>query len=209
MKNVYIFDVDGTLLDSTGVWHNIDEEFFAKRGLTLTRDYAEAVSVMHLKEAAAYTIERYSLCETMDAVVAEWEQMAYDFYATRVQPKAGAEDYLTKLCERGERVVVATALSRNLAEAALTHLGLADLFETVIYADEIGYGKNSPAFYIAVADILGVSPAECVMYEDTLGGVRSAKEAGMYTVAIEDEGSRNCREEIRLLADDYWTEYKI
>ncbi len=209
MKKVYIFDLDGTLLDSTGMWYTIDQEFFSKRGLALTQDYTKAVSVMHLKGAAAYTIERYSLAETVDAVVAEWEQMAYDFYATRVQAKAGARDYLTWLCERGERVVVATALSRKLAEAALTHLKLADLFETVIYADEIGYGKNSSTFYIAAADILGVTPAECVMYEDTLGGVRSAKDAGMYTVAIEDEGSRPCREDIRRLADEYWTEYKI
>ncbi len=209
MKKVYVFDLDGTLLDSTAVWHTIDEEFLGKRGLLLERDYAEAVSVMHLQEAAVYTIDRFSLNETPDAVAAEWEQMAYDFYASRVQVKDGARDYLLQLREHGARVVLATALSRKLAEAALARLGLAELFETVIYADEIGYGKNSAAFYLAVAAFLGVTPAECVMYEDTLRGVRSAKEAGMFTVAIEDEGSRDCREEIRCLADEYWTEYKI
>lgn len=209
MKQVYVFDLDGTLLDSTDVWHAIDVEFLGKRGLSMTQDYGEAVSVMHLQQAAVYTIERFSLNETVDAVAAEWEAMAYEFYATRVEAKVGARAFLAHLRERGERVVLATALSRRLAEAALTRLGFTDLFETVIYADEIGRSKTSADFYVAVAALLGVTTADCVMFEDTLGGVRSAKEAGMYTVAIEDNGSRAVRDEIRALADDYWTTYKI
>lgn len=209
MKRVYVFDLDGTLLDSTGVWHTIDEEFLGKRGLCLTQDYADAVSVMHLQQAAVYTIERFSLRETVEDVAAEWEEMAYEFYATRVQAKAGALAYLANLCARGERVVLATALSRKLAEAALNRLNMAAFFETVIYADEIGLGKTSAAFYVATAEMLGVAPAVCVMYEDTLRGVCSAKEAGMYTVAIEDAGSCDNREEIRRTADEYWTNYII
>ncbi len=209
MKQVNVFDLDGTLLDSTDVWYAIDIEFLGKRGLAMTQDYGEAVSVMHLQQAAVYTIERFSLNETVDAVAAEWEEMAYDFYATRVEAKVGARAFLTQLRERGERVVLATALSRKLAEAALTRLGLSDLFETVIYADEIGLSKTSADFYMAVAALLGVSTAACVMFEDTLGGVRSAKEAGMYTIAIEDHGSRAVRDEIRAIADEYWTTYKI
>lgn len=209
MKKVYVFDLDGTLLDSTDVWHAIDVAFLGKRGLAMPQDYGEAVSVMHLQQAAVYTIERFSLNETVDAVAAEWEQMAYDFYATRVEAKVGARAFLTQLRERGERVVLATALTRKLAEAALTRLGLSDLFETVIYADEIGRSKTSAAFYVAVAALLGVSTAACVMFEDTLSGVRSAKEAGMYTIAIEDNGSRAVRDEIRAIVDEYWTTYKI
>ena len=135
--------------------------------------------------------------------------MAYDFYATRVCAKSGAREYLAHLCARGERVVLATALSRKLAEAALNRLDMAAFFETVIYADEIGLGKTSSAFYVAAADLLGVSPADCIMYEDTLRGVLSAKEAGMYTIAMEDEGSRACRVEIRRTADEYWTNYTL
>ncbi len=209
MKQVYVFDLDGTLLDSTDVWHAIDVAFLGKRGLSMTQDYGEAVSVMHLQQAAVYTIERFSLNETVDAVAAEWEQMAYDFYATRVEAKVGARAFLAQLRARGERVVLATALSRKLAEAALSRLELTDLFETVIYADEIGLSKNSADFYMAVAALLGVSTAACVMFEDTLGAVRSAKAAGMYTIAIEDNGSYAVRDEIRALADEYWTTYKI
>ena len=65
MINTILWDVDGTLLDSTDVWHAIDVEFLEKRGLSMTQDYGEAVSVMHLQQAAVYTIERFSLNETV------------------------------------------------------------------------------------------------------------------------------------------------
>ena len=209
MIQVHIFDLDGTLLDSTGAWHTIDKEFLGKRGLPLTEEYTQAVSVMHLRQAAVYTIRHFSLDEKPEDVAMEWQEMAYDMYAHRVAMKPGAREYLQLLRARGERVVLATAPSRVLAEAALSRLGILDWFQTVIYADEIGESKTTAAFYLAAAALLGVEPARCAMYEDTLGGVRSAKEAGMYTVAIEDKGSHAKREAIRSLADEYWTAYKI
>ncbi|MBE6767879.1 MAG: HAD family phosphatase [Ruminococcaceae bacterium] len=209
MARVEIFDLDGTLLDSGDVWRTIDERFLHKRGLTLPDDYARAVSVMHLGEAADYTIARFSLNEQAEDIVAEWRQMAIEAYATAVPMKEGAMEYLTARRAAGVRMAVATALVREPAEAALRHHGILDWFETVVYADEVGAGKSSPAVYLATAEQMGASPAECTVYEDTLGGVRSAKAAGMYTIALEDKGSIPDREIIRSEADEYWETFKI
>lgn len=209
MAQVEIFDLDGTLLDSGDVWKGIDERFLQKRGLTLPDDYARAVSVMHLGEAAEYTVARFSLNERAEDIVEEWRQMAIDAYATLVPMKAGAKEYLSARRAAGVRMAVATALVREPAEAALRRHGILDWFETVVYADEVGVGKSSPAVYLATAERMGVAPAECIVYEDTLGGVRSAKAAGMYVIALEDKGSFSDREDIRREADEYWEAFKI
>ncbi len=209
MARVEIFDLDGTLLDSADVWRTIDEQFLHKRGLTLPDDYARAVSVMHLGEAADYTIARFCLNEKAEDIVAEWRRMAKEAYAGAVPLKAGALAFLSARRTAGQRMAVATALVRELAEAALAHHGVLDWFETIVCADEVGAGKSSPAVYLATAAQLGVSPTECTVYEDTLGGVRSAKGAGMYTIALEDKGSLLDRETIRREADEYWHTFKI
>lgn len=209
MSQVDIFDLDGTLLDSADVWKEIDEQFLEKRGLDLPADYARAVSLMHLSEAAEYTIARFSLKEEPQDIVKEWRQMAYEAYATAVPMKAGAFAFLHARRAAGRRMAVATALVRELAEAALRRHGILDWFEAVVCADEVGAGKSSPAVYLATAEQLCVPPALCTVYEDTLGGVRSAKAAGMYTVAVEDKGSLVDRDTIRREADEYWPVFKI
>lgn len=209
MAQVEIFDLDGTLLDSGDVWRTIDERFLQKRGIALPDDYARAVSVMHLGEAAAYTIARFSLNERAEDIVTEWRQMAREAYAVAVPMKTGAMAFLAARRAAGRRMAVATALVRELAEAALAHHGILDWFETVVYADEVGVGKSSPAVYLATAKQLGVQPTDCTVYEDTLGGVRSAKAAGMYTIALADKGSLPDREAIRREADEFWETFKV
>lgn len=202
-----IFDLDGTLLDSTDLWHQIDYDFMAKRGLPLPEDYKQAVTVMHLQEAAEYTIQRFSLNERPDDVVAEWLAMAADAYANRVPLKPGAKAYLARLRGCGVRLAVATALARELAVPALKRHGIYDWFDVLVYAADVGQGKSSPAVFLRAAERLEVSPASCTVFEDTLAGVRSAKAAGMRAMAVADPGAAVDREAIIATADHYLEEF--
>lgn len=198
-----IFDLDGTLLDSLGVWERIDREFLGRRGIALPPDYARAIVTMHLHEAAAYTIRRFSLDEQPDDVVAEWMTMARDAYTRTVPLKSGAAAYLSRLRESGLRLAAATALAQELAEAALRRQGVYDRFETMVYAADVGQGKSSPAVFLRAAERLGVSPSACVVFEDTLAGVRSAKAAGMTAIGVYDAGAAAERFAIEAAADGY------
>lgn len=196
-----IFDLDGTLLDSMGVWDQIDRDFFARRGLVVPDDYMTTVASMQFHEIAEYTIARFGLHDTPEAVMAEWDEMARDAYATTVQPKAGAVEYLHELQAAGVKLGVATTLLPRLRETAFEHLGLTEMFDTVVTVNDVGAGKDKPDIYLLVAERLGVTPSDCTVFEDLLVGIRSAKSVGMQAWAMYDDSSAADWPEIKRIAD--------
>ena len=131
-----IFDLDGTLLDSMGVWDQIDAEFLAKRGIAVPDDYMAKVSAMQFRQIAEYTIARFGLDDTPQALVEEWNGMAKRMYAHVVEPKPHAVAYLRELKESGAKLAVATTMLPDLRAPALAHAGMADLFDAVVGVDD-------------------------------------------------------------------------
>ena len=91
-----IFDMDGTLIDSNGIWRQVDEAFLAKRGYPYTREYYEGVAHTIFPMAAKFTKAYCHLEESEEDIMAEWMQMAGDAYAARVPIKPGVRAYLDR-----------------------------------------------------------------------------------------------------------------
>lgn len=208
-RKAAIFDLDGTLLDSMGVWSQIDVDFLARRGFAVPQDYTATVAPMEFRQIADYTIARFGLDETAEAVMAEWDAMAREAYAHAVQAKPGAMEYLRDLKKAGVRLGVATTLTRGLREPALRHTGLFDLFDDIISPDEAGCpGKSRPDVYLLEAGRLGVEPADCIVFEDLLVAIRSAKSAGMRAWGMYDDSSADDWPEIRVVADGVLRDFR-
>ena len=97
-----LFDLDGTLIDSNGVWKEVDRTFLARRGLPYTHAYYQGVAHTILPLAAKFTREFCHLEESCEDIIAEWMDLAKDAYA-HVEVKPGVRAYL-KQCraEAGE-----------------------------------------------------------------------------------------------------------
>ncbi|KAB7788627.1 HAD family hydrolase [Bifidobacterium cebidarum] len=202
MSKAAIFDLDGTLLDSMGVWNQIDIDFLGRRGIAVSADYMTTVASMQFREIAEYTIARFGLPDTPEQLMAEWDGMARTAYGTTVQAKPGAVEYLRELKASGVRLGVATTLMPQLRTAALDHLGMSAYFDAIVSVDDAGgVGKAKPDVYVLAASRLGVEPARCTVFEDLLVAIRSAKSAGMQAWAMYDDSSAADWPEITRVAD--------
>jgi beta-phosphoglucomutase-like phosphatase (HAD superfamily) len=197
----YIFDLDGTLLDSMGMWDQIDVDFLAKRGIALPPDFMGAISAMTFHETAAYTIKRFALPDSADSLMCEWNDMASYAYGNTIRMKPYAKEYLITLRERGVKLAVATALFPELCDSVLRSNGIDSMFHAICNTAEVGYGKSQPDVFLLTAKELGVAPEDCLVFEDLLAAVKGAKSAGMSACAVYDKTSANDWEEIKKTAD--------
>jgi HAD superfamily hydrolase (TIGR01509 family) len=197
----YIFDLDGTLLDSMSVWGQIDIDFLGKRGIAVPPDYIEAISSMTFLETAAYTIKRFALRDSIDGLMREWKDMAAYAYGHTVRMKPHAKEYLLSLRERGVELAIATSLSPELYDPVLRNNGIDTFFHAICNTDEEGHGKLRPDVFLLAAHKTGVPPENCLVFEDIFAAVQSAKSAGIDVCAVYDKASANDWEKIKKIAD--------
>lgn len=192
-----LFDFDGTLVDSNGVWVEVDDTFLARRGLTATREYSETVGHSIFPIAARFTKDYYHLSESPDEIMAEWTSLGREAYSHQVPLKPGAKEYLDKCRQAGERMVLLTACVPEFCQAAMDRLGLTDYFQPVIYVQELGVEKRDPRAFTLALERLGEKAEACTLYEDSPGVCRTAKEAGLTVVGVYDPFYAHYEDEMR------------
>ena len=198
-----IFDLDGTLIDSMGIWHKIDIDFLTGRNIPVPDDISTVVKNMSFTEAALYFKERFSLADTCEELMQIWNDMAYLEYANNINLKKGAREYLSMLSQNGVKLGVATASDLILVEAVLGRHSIDSLFHTVVTVSDVGKGKENPEIYLLAAKKMGVCPEECVVFEDSLHAVMGAKRAGMKVFGVYDDFSAHEKRDIERQADGY------
>lgn len=196
-----IFDLDGTLLDSMGIWEQIDIDFLKKRGIEASEDYIQAVTPMGFQEAAEYTVHRFGLKEPPGDIINEWNLMCRDAYEHSIWLKPGAKEYLFYLKQAGVRLGVATALSPDLYIPALENNGIEHLFDAFASLQEVLRGKGFPDIYLMAAQRLGIEPSQCMVFEDIFSGIAGAKAGGFLTCGVYDHYSEYEWEKICKTAD--------
>lgn len=203
MIKAVIFDLDGTLVDSMGIWEKIDVHFLTKRGLVAPDGYIDTIGSYTLVESAEYTIKLFGIPDTVDEIIDEWNEMARYEYTHNVIIKPNAKEFIISLKASGIKVCIATGSPTELYTLALEKNGIYDLFDFMCSTDDVGIGKDSPDIYEYVAKKIGVSASECVVFEDIPQAIKSAKQIGMYAYGVYDEFSKQHEEEIKRIADGY------
>ena len=203
-----IFDIDGTLVDSMGVWYDIDVEYFKLLGIPMPPTLQKDIEGMSFTETAVYFKETFQLTEkTIDDIKLDWIRMAHEKYLYEIKSKPGAKEFIKFLKEKGIKTGCATSNEKSLAMAALQPHGWSDKMNSVRTACEVCKGKPAPDIYLKVAEDLGVKPENCLVFEDIPNGMRAGKAAGMTVIGVEDEGAKKYRSEIDEICDYFITDY--
>ena len=183
MTEAVVFDLDGVLVDSEGVWDGVREELAYERGGNWHPGAQREMMGMSSPEWSAYMHERIGLSERPAEINRIVVERMLQRYSAGPPWIPGALDAVHRMAASFP-LGLASSSNRELIDAVLDAGGLAGLFGATVSSEEVARGKPSPDVYLKAARRLRVDPVACVAIEDSHNGIRSAKAAGMTCIAI-------------------------
>lgn len=185
---IHVFDIDGTLLDSMGMWNRLPIDLLAQHGINITPGSEEATAIFRKidpitsEQAAEWVSETYLPDMTPDEIYSEMTDYLETQYSRILQPFPDTLESLRGLHDAGERIVAFSSTDAPLLRMALGRIGVLDCFSAIYTTPEIGYNKVSPMAFAEVANREGVKPEDMIVYEDTDFAIAAATLAGCLVI---------------------------
>ncbi len=220
-----IFDMDGTLIDSIGIWNQVDQALMAAMGGAAEEEMAvgrrrDAFLADHGNEENPYLsyclfLARHCGCSwSAEKVFQKRYEISRDFLIHQVDYKKGAPEVIQKLHGLGKTLVIATTTKRanmdiygRLNENIRSKAPLDKYFTAIYTREDVSSIKPSPEVHEKLMADLGLTKEDCFIFEDSLAGVEAAKAAGIPVGVIYDRYSEGDREKLREMGDfryDSW-----
>jgi len=199
-----IFDLDGTLIDSMGIWLEVDKEYLEKRDIPvpdgLFKDVPEGNSY---KEICQYFKDKFDLPDSVKEIGDEWQGMVEQHYKEDITLKPGAKELIKFLHFHSVRMGIGTSNNKHLAETVLKANNVISYFDSIIAGCEDIKGKPFADIFLKAAEELDIEPTDCLVIEDILYGVLAAHNGGMDAFAIFDDNETHEVEKLKTEADFY------
>ena len=205
----FIFDCDGTLIDSMGMWLTIYPELVARYGIRMTPEDFAPTESLALPEEMAYYHEKLGIAESGEALLAELRGMIREKYAHEIPLCPGVLPFLESAEEAGIPMVIATSTDADLVELALKRLGIRRFFQGLVTTEQAGASKERPDVYdLALARVApGAARGEAWVFEDAMFGLKAAHGAGYRTLGVYDAHGRADRAVVRANASVFVTSF--
>lgn len=180
-----LFDMDGVLIDNTDFHINAWLQFSQHHGRPITKDqYIANINGRVSADAMAYVFQRPIPAGELIVLTEEKEAIYRELYRPHLQPAPGLITFLQALKEQNVRLAVGTSAPISNVHFTLDGLPLRPFFDAVVDASLIQRGKPDPEIYLTAAQRVGITPAQCVVFEDAFAGIEAGLRAGMKVVAL-------------------------
>ncbi|MEG2337615.1 MAG: HAD family phosphatase [Clostridium sp.] len=206
MKGV-IFDLDGTLIDSSSAWLTLASGYLKFKGITPVDNVDEILKKASLEEGAEYFISNYGFELSVDEIISDVNVYMKSKYENEFNLKDGAAEYIKYLKNNGVKVSLATMTTRTLVEKVLSRHNILDLFDYINTCSEVGFSKKHPNVYLKCCTDMNLDISDVVVFEDSLPCIKVAKKAGFYVVGIKDI-DKGSEELIKEISDKYIKSFK-
>ncbi|HLP92469.1 MAG TPA: HAD-IA family hydrolase [Saprospiraceae bacterium] len=180
----FIFDMDGTMVDNMMTHHKGWQMTLAKYGLDFTMEEVKAtchgknVEIIERLFPGKYTREE------SERISAEKEAWYRSIFLPDLKLLPGLQEFLQSAHEAGIPMGIGTAAPKENVDFVLDHLNIRHFFKAVIHAEDVTKGKPEPEVFFKVADQMGVPHAQCLVFEDSPTGAKTALNAGMKAIIL-------------------------
>lgn len=180
----FIFDMDGVIVDSNPVHEVALKKFCNKYGYDLTEE--ELREKIFGRRNEDWLVNVFGRLDKgkMKQYADEKEALFRKLYEKDVKPLDGLHEFLQKLAEQQIPRAIATSAPRDNVDFTVEKTDIARYFETILDSSFVTEGKPHPQIYLRTAKALAFEPENCIVFEDSLAGVESAKSAGCKVVGI-------------------------
>jgi HAD superfamily hydrolase (TIGR01509 family) len=178
-----VFDLDGVLIQSEEVWDEVRERYTRERGGRYDAEIQRAMMGMSSTEWSRFLHETAGISDAPEEINHAVVQLMLAAYREHLPLVDGAVEAVQRLAAAFP-LAVASSSNRPLIDAVLDAAGLEAYFAATVSSEEVAHGKPAPDVYLEAARRLGAEATRCAAVEDSHGGIRSAKAAGMRVIAI-------------------------
>jgi len=200
--NTYLFDFDGTLVDSMPTYVSVMLRILDENGMKYDGGIVKKITPLGYVGTAKYYVEM-GLPMTQEEIIAQMNKYALDEYVYNIQAKANVVETVRALKARGDSLHVLTASPHITLDPCLKRLGIFDLFENVWSCEDFRTTKADPEIYRMAAEKIGRPVEEIIFLDDNFNADKTAKEAGMIVYGVYDDSSNEYAEEIKSITDRY------
>jgi len=200
--NTYLFDFDGTLVDSMPTFVSMMLRILDENHIQYGNDIVKIITPLGYAGTADYFIQ-LGMPLSKEEIMSLMHKYALDAYVNEIPAKSNVVAALKEMKARGDSLNVLTASPHPMLDPCLKRLGIYDLFDYVWSCDDFNTTKSNPEIYKMAAEKIGKRVDEIMFLDDNYNADKTAKSAGMLVCGVYDDSSKDYVEEMKTVTDYY------